>query len=96
MVFQRKLLNDAGFPVVLAVRARNPHADFAGRVPAQHGPLLHQNDLGPVPCGRHRRAQARQAAAHHAKIRFVFHQGKFVRSHTPTHLSRIRFALALL
>ena len=70
-VLQGDLFDQPGFAVVGPARATDPHADLGRGVAAQHGAVLHQGHLGPVPCGGDRRAHTRQAAADDAEIDFV-------------------------
>ena len=70
-ILQFDFLQNARFTVFNALGTAHRHADFAGRIAAQHRAILHQNDLRAVARSGDCRKQARQAAAHHADIRLV-------------------------
>ena len=69
-VFQLDFLNNAGFPVILALSAADPHTDFGRGIAAQHGALVHQHNLCTLTGSRNGRHHAGQAAADYAKITF--------------------------
>ena len=69
---QLDLLEDAGLPVVVALRAADPHADLGGGVAAQHGPVLYQRDPGTATGRGNGGAHSGQPAADHAEIDVMF------------------------
>jgi len=75
VVVELELFQQAGFLAVVAVRAADPHADFARSVAAEHRPVLQNHRLRPVPRRSNRRAESRHAAADHDEVGRKFASG---------------------
>ena len=73
-VFQQQFFHNAGLLQIPHTRTRagDPHADLAGGVSAQHGPVLHQSHLRAPARGGNRGKHAADSAAYHADIRLVY------------------------
>ena len=59
---------DTGFTVVFTACTADPHTDFSRCIAAEHGTLLHQNDLCSVTRRRNRSTHTCKTAADHAQI----------------------------
>ena len=76
VVFQHQLFQNAGFQHIFALCAAHPHADFTGRVSAEHGTLLHKRDSRAVTRRGHRRGKSRESAAYNAEIHLMMNSLK--------------------